>query len=252
MAGVVPNAIGELLKHGTDPSVISFAGGYPDASLFPVEGIRAVMDELLDGRHNDALQYTVSGRAAGAPRAGRPTLKSLDTQGRVIHLGSFSKILAPGMRLGWAIAAPDILARLGLLKLAADTQCSTLNMAAAAAFMERYDIHAHIDHMCGVYKRKRDLMLDSLEEHMPPGVTWTHPIGDLFTWLTLPDGFDASAFARDQALPIAKVAYVPGATFFPVEQEPNHARVNFSGTTDANITEGVRRLGTVLRKTLPG
>ena len=98
-----------------------------------------------------------------------PTLKSLDTQGRVIHLGSFSKILAPGMRLGWAVAAPDLLARLGLLKLAADTQCSTLNMAAAAAFMARYDIHAHIDHMRGAYKRKRDLMLDSLAEHMPPG-----------------------------------------------------------------------------------
>ena len=389
MGGVVPNAIGELLKHGADSSVISFAGGYPDASLFPVDGIRAVMAELLDGQHNGALQYTVSDglpvlreqvarfmRADGldigaddvlilqggqqgldltgklvldpgdtvvtenptflgamiafapnqptyapvrmddggmviadlervlaaSPRArllytvpefqnptgvtlsverrqavidlanrydlvviedtpyrhlrydgaSVPTLKSLDTQGRVVHLGSFSKILAPGMRLGWAIAAPDLLAKLGLLKLAADTQCSTLNMAAAAAFMERYDIHAHIDHMRGAYRRKRDLMLDALAEHMPPGVTWTHPIGGLFTWLTFPEGFDATAFMRDQALPLAKVAYVPGATFFPVHQEPNHARVNFSGATDENITRGVKRLGELLRATLPG
>ncbi|MFN8622805.1 MAG: PLP-dependent aminotransferase family protein [Chloroflexota bacterium] len=387
MAGVVPNAIGELLKHGADPSVISFAGGYPDASLFPVDGIRTVMEELLDGRHNGALQYTVSdglpelreqvarfmrddgldiGRddvlilqggqqgldltgklvlnpgdavvtenptflgamiafapnqpvyapvrydaggmviedlervLATTPRARLlytvpefqnptgttlsverrqavidlanrydivvledtpyrhlrydgekvPTLKSLDTQGRVIHLGSFSKILAPGMRLGWAVAAPDILARLGLLKLAADTQCSTLNMAAAAAFMARYDIHAHIDHMRGAYRAKRDLMLAMLEEHMPPGVTWTHPVGGLFTWLTFPDGFDATAFMRDRALPEARVAYVPGATFFPVVQEPNHARVNFSGATDDGIRQGVKRWGELLRQVL--
>lgn len=389
MAGVVPNAIGELLRHGADPSVISFAGGYPDAGLFPVDGLRTVMAELLDGQHNSALQYTVSDglpalreqvarfmRADGldigaddvlilqggqqgldligklvldpgdavvtenptflgamiafapnqptyapvrmdeggmviedlervlaaTPRArllytvpefqnptgvtlsverrqavidlanrhdlvviedtpyrhlrydggSVPTLKSLDTQGRVIHLGSFSKILAPGMRLGWAVAAPDLLAKLGLLKLAADTQCSTLNMAAAAAFMERYDIHTHIDRMRDAYRRKRDLMLHALEEHMPPGVSWTHPIGGLFTWLTFPDGFDATAFMRDQALPVARVAYVPGATFFPVHQEANHARVNFSGATDADIAEGVRRLGALLRETLPG
>lgn len=387
MAGVVPNAIGELLRHGADPSVISFAGGYPDSSLFPVEGIRTVIDELLDGRHNTALQYTVSdglpelreqvarfmradgldigaqdvlilqGGQQGLDLAGKlvlnpgdavvtenptflgamiafapnqpvyapvayddggmviedlervlartprarllytvpefqnptgttlslerrqavidlanrfdlvvledtpyrhlryegermPTLKSLDTQGRVIHLGSFSKILAPGMRLGWAIAAPDLLAKLGLLKLAADTQCSTLNMAAAAAFMARYDIHAHIDHMRVAYKRKRDLMLASLEEHMPPGVTWTHPVGGLFTWLTFPDGFDATAFMRDQALPVAKVAYVPGATFFPNVPEPNHARVNFSGATDEGIALGVKRWGELLRGVL--
>lgn len=188
-------------------------------------------------------------RFAGEPV---PTLKSLDTEGRVVFLGSFSKILAPGMRLGWSVASPDLTARLGLLKLAADTQCSTLNMAAASAFMDRYDIDAHIATLRSTYRGKRDLMLDAIEELFPPSVTHTSPDGGLFTWLTFPEGFDSAAFLRDEAIPQAKVAFVPGATFFPVTQEPNHARLNFSGVSDERIATGMRRLAGLLRERLPG
>jgi 2-aminoadipate transaminase len=181
-----------------------------------------------------------------------PSLKSLDTDGRVVFLGSFSKTLVPGMRLGWAVGAPEVIAKLGLLKLAADTQTSTLNMAAAAAFLERFDLDAHIALVNAAYRRKRDLMLGLLGELLPPVVTFTRPEGGLFTWLTFPAGFDTAAFMRDEAVPNAKVAYVPGATFFPVDQEPNHARVNFSGVSEAQITEGVTRLATLLRRALPG
>ena len=96
-----------------------------------------------------------------------PTLKSLDTEGRVVHLGSFSKILAPGMRLGWAVASPEILDKLTLLKLAADTQSSTLNMAATSAYLSDYDIDAHIARARPVYRHKRDLMLQTIAEHLP-------------------------------------------------------------------------------------
>jgi 2-aminoadipate transaminase len=188
-------------------------------------------------------------RFAGAPV---PPLKSLDTDGRVVFLGSFSKILAPGMRLGWSVASPDLTARLGLLKLAADTQCSTLNMAAASAFMDRYDIDAHIATIRAVYRRKRDLMLDALDELFPPSVAHTSPDGGLFTWLTFPEGFDAAAFLRDEAVPKARVAFVPGATFFPVAQESNHARLNFSGVSDERIVAGMGRLAGLLREHLPG
>ena len=188
-------------------------------------------------------------RFAGDPV---PTLKSLDPEGRVVFLGSFSKILAPGMRLGWSVASPDLTARLGLLKLAADTQCSTLNMAAASAFMDRYDIDAHIATIRSAYRRKRDLMLDAIEELFPPSVAHTSPDGGLFTWLTFPEGFDAAAFLRDEAIPKAKVAFVPGATFFPVTQETNHARLNFSGVFDERIVAGMGRLAGLLRERLPG
>lgn len=169
-----------------------------------------------------------------------------------MFLGSFSKILAPGMRLGWSVASEDLTARLGLLKLAADTQCSTLNMAAASRFLDRYDIDAHITTIRSVYRRKRDLMLDTIAERFPPSVTHTSPDGGLFTWLTFPGDFDSAAFLRDEAIPTAKVAFVPGATFFPVTQVTNHARLNYSGVSDERIRLGMGRLADLLRQRLPG
>ena len=177
-----------------------------------------------------------------------PTLKSLDTEGRVLHLGSFSKILAPGLRLGWAVAGPELLERLALLKLAADTQNSTLNMAATSEYLSRYDIDAHLARVVPVYRHKRDLMLATLAEHLPQGVSYTKPDGGLFVWLSFPAGFDAAAFMADTLVPQAKVAYVPGATFFPVEQQPNHARLSFSGVPNDRLVHGITELSRLLRQ----
>ena len=182
-------------------------------------------------------------RYAGEPL---PTLKSLDTEGRVLHLGSFSKILAPGLRLGWAVASPDILEKLALLKLAADTQNSTLNMSATSDYLSRYDIDEHIARAIPVYRHKRDLMLATMAEAFPDDVHITEPDGGLFVWLTFPDGFDAATFMADTLLPEAKIAYVPGATFFPHAQEPNHARLSFSGVPDDRLVRGISELGRLL------
>ncbi len=179
-----------------------------------------------------------------------PTLKSLDTQGRVLHLGSFSKILAPGLRLGWALASPEILDRLALLKLAADTQNSTLNMAAASEYLSGFDIDAHIERALPVYRHKRDLMLATMAETFPDTVRYTTPDGGLFVWLTFPEELDATAFMAETLLPEAKVAFVPGATFFPVDQAPNTARMSFSGVPDDRLVHGVTELGRLLHRTL--
>ena len=179
-----------------------------------------------------------------------PTIKSLDTEGRVIHLGSFSKILAPSMRLGWALASPEILDKLSLLKLASDTQNSTLNMNATLEYLRRHDIDEHIAKIRPNYLRKLNLMLSTMRETFPDEVSFTEPEGGLFTWLTFPVGFDATNFMKETLLPKGKVAYVPGATFFPVVQEPNHARVNFSGVEDDRIVEGISRIGKLLKQTL--
>jgi DNA-binding transcriptional MocR family regulator len=177
-----------------------------------------------------------------------PTLKSLDTEGRVIHLGSFSKVLVPALRVGWAVAAPSLLERMGLLKVAADTQTSTLNMAAASLFLDRHDLAAHIDTLRTAYRRKKDIMLDAIRQHFPQDIAVTDPDGGLFTWATFPEGFDATAFMRDVALPRARVAYVPGATFFPVTPRPNHARINFSAASEADIRKGIAALGAALKE----
>lgn len=177
-------------------------------------------------------------------------MKSMDTEGRVIFLGSFSKVLAPGMRLGWAVASNDIIQKLGLLKLAVDTQCSTLNMTAASLYLERYDLDAHIKTLRNAYRRKKNLMLNAIRQTFPQDVTFTDPSGGLFTWLKFPPGFDTAKFMREKAVPLAKVAYVPGSTFFPVQQENNYARINYSSQTDVNIVQGISALGQLLKQEL--
>jgi 2-aminoadipate transaminase len=384
MDGVRPSAIRDLLKLGDDPGLISFGGGYPDPSLFPIKELKDIYSSLLIPERSDVLQYTASNglpglRAEVAKRLTRdgmpcteddvliiqgaqqgldmaaklvvnpgdtivtenptflgaliafaptqpsyapvrtdefgmdtdhlaevlaanpnvvmiytipefqnptgatmnlerrkhlielanqynvlvvedtayrelryvgeqlPTIKSLDTEGRVIHLGSFSKILVPSMRLGWALASPEILDKLSLLKVATDTQNSTLNMNATLEFLRRHNIDEHIAKIRPKYLRKRDLMLSTMRETFPDSVRFTEPEGGLFTWLTFPADFDATSFMKETLLPEGKVAYVPGATFFPVVQEANHARVNFSGVEDDRIVEGITRLGKLLK-----
>jgi 2-aminoadipate transaminase len=387
MQGVRPSAIRELLKHGADPQLISFGGGYPDQRLFPLDDLRAVFDRLLRADDPSSLQYTTSDglpdlrasiadrlRRGGAPaiaddvlilsggqqgldlvakllidpgdtiivedptflgaliafapfepryaavrldddgmnvehlevvlrdnpsakfiytvpdfhnptgvtmtleRRKRlvalaneydvliledspyrelrydgeqiPTLLSLDTEGRVVHLSSFSKILAPGMRLGWLAAAPEIRERLGMLKLAADTQSGTLAMSATSAYMQQFDLDAHIDRLRDAYRLKRDLMIEAIDASFPASIGRTYPEGGLFTWLTFPPGFDSARFMAEVALPTAKVAYVPGESFFAVDPRPNHARVNFSSVSEEAIVTGIGRLGTELHKEL--
>ena len=384
---VQPSAIREFLALAGQPGITSFAGGYPDPTLFPIEQLHKIYDDLLTPANASALQYTasdgtpelralVAGRltADGMPCApddvlitqggqqgldlvaklfidagdvivcerptflgaliafnpcepsyasvpmddegldtdaleqvlrttqrvkviytvpdfqnptGRtmslarrrrlveladefdvmvledtpyrelrydgerlPSIKSLDTSGRVIHLGSFSKILAPGLRLGWVLAEPEIREKLSLLKLAADTQNGTLNMRAAAAYLSGFDIEAHIAGMLPTYRHQRDLMLASIEEHFPAGVRWTRPDGGLFTWVTFPEGLDTAAFQRDHLIPRTGVILVPSAPFFATEPEVNHARMSFSGVPDDRLVAGVTAMGGLLREVL--
>jgi 2-aminoadipate transaminase len=384
---VQSSAIRDLLRHGSDPSIISFGGGFPDPTLFPAAGLQTVYDRLLSSQAPRALQYTVSdgipalraqiaqrmvadgtpcsmddilvlqGAQQGLDLAAKmmldagdtvivedptflgaliafnvfeptyatvridsegmdmnhleevlrknprakmiytvpdfqnptgvtmtlarrkrlielanqydimvledspyrslrfegshlPTLKSLDTEGRVIFLGSFSKILAPGLRLGWAVANGEVLTKLARLKLAADTQCSTLNMMAVSMFLDSQPIDEHIAKVCSIYKHKRQLMFHVLDSVFPKSIRYTHADGGLFTWLTFPVGFDTASFMRERALPEAKVVYVPGAPFFAGEPETNHARFNFSALSEEQLVAGMERFGKLVQQEL--
>ncbi len=179
-----------------------------------------------------------------------PTLKSLDTEGRVIHAGSFSKILCPGMRLGWIVAEKNLATKLAQLKMAADTQNSTINMYAADVFMDMYDIDEHIAILRNAYKAKKKLMLDTMAKTFPKSIRWSDPQGGLFTWVTLPEGADASAIMRDRLLPEAKVAYVPGDSFFARNPLSNHCRLNYSCMPEEKIVDGISRMGAVFAQSL--
>ena len=172
-----------------------------------------------------------------------PTMYSLDPD-RVIHLGSFSKIFAPGFRLGWAIAHPEILDKIYVCKQSLDLCPPIFDQYVAAEFLASGRLDQNLLKSIELYKGKRDLLLGLLEEYMPEGVSWTHPEGGLFLFLTMPEGFDAVKF-YDKALD-AGVAYVAGEFFHPDGSGKNTMRMNFSFMSPEKITEGVKLLATLL------
>ena len=173
-----------------------------------------------------------------------PTMYSIDPD-IVIHLGSFSKIFAPGFRLGWAIAHPEILDKIYVCKQSLDLCPPVFDQYVAAEFLRSGRLDANLSRSIGLYKGKRDLLLSLLEKYMPRGVRWTHPEGGLFLFLTMPEGFDAVKF-YDTALD-AGVAYVAGEFFHPDGSGKNTMRMNFSFMTEEKITEGVQLLARLLR-----
>ncbi len=176
-----------------------------------------------------------------------PTMYSLSPD-RVIHLGSFSKIFAPGFRLGWAIAHPDILDKIYVCKQSLDLCPPIFDQYVAAEFLSSGRLDANLQKSIALYRRKRDLLLSQLEEHMPEGVSWTHPEGGLFLFLTLPEGFEAVKF-YDTALD-AGVAYVAGEFFHPDGSGRNTMRMNFSFMSEQKIREGVKLLGKLLHSVI--
>ena len=172
-----------------------------------------------------------------------PTMYSLDPD-RVIHLGSFSKIFAPGVRLGWAIAHPEILDKIYVCKQSLDLCPPIFDQYVAAEFLASGRLDQNLLKSIELYKGKRDLLLGLLEEYMPEGVSWTHPEGGLFLFLTMPEGFDAVKF-YDKALD-AGVAYVAGEFFHPDGSGKNTMRMNFSFMSPEKITEGVKLLAKLL------
>lgn len=178
-----------------------------------------------------------------------PSLKSMDTEGLVIFLGTFSKILCPGYRLGWMAAAPKIMEKFNIAKQGADLQSSTISQMEVAKFIEMYDLDAHVEKIKEVYGKRRTVMLDAMEKYFPAGVEWTKPDGGLFLWVTLPEGIDAGKLLKEVVLP-KDVAYVAGEPFYPNGGNANHFRMNYSNMPEERIVEGVKRLGEALTEAI--
>jgi 2-aminoadipate transaminase len=166
--------------------------------------------------------------------------------GNVIYLSTFSKILAPGLRLAWVIAPKEVISKLVLAKQGADLHTATFNQVVAYEVSRHGFIDEHVKNIVKVYRERRDVMLESLEENMPDGVQWTHPKGGLFLWVTLPE-----TMSTTEMFPKAleeNVAFVPGESFFANGGGQNTMRLNFSMMPPDRINEGIVRLSHVIKR----
>ena len=178
-----------------------------------------------------------------------PTIYSLAPE-RTLHLGSFSKIFAPGFRLGWIIAEPELLEQIFICKQALDLCPPVFDQYLATEFLASGALDRNLRHSISLYREKRDYLLSLLERHMPEGVSWTHPDGGLFLWVSLPEGIDTVAM-YDSAL-AAGVAYVAGSFFYLDGSHRNTMRLNFSFLAKERMEAGVRLLAAEIRKAASG
>ncbi len=175
-----------------------------------------------------------------------PTLRSLDGGEFVIYASTFSKILSPGVRLGWAAAPAPVLQKMNIGKQASDLCSSSISQYFVSAYFDSGDWQGYVRSLVEIYRRRRDVMLDSLAEHFPREAEWTHPQGGLFIWATLPgyiDTTDLLARALED-----RVAFVPGRAAYVDGRGASSMRLNFSGVGEEDIREGIRRIGEVVRE----
>ncbi|HSB08766.1 MAG TPA: PLP-dependent aminotransferase family protein [Blastocatellia bacterium] len=177
-----------------------------------------------------------------------PPLAALDTKGMVIHLGSFSKTLSPGMRLGWLTASEKVFQNAVIAKQASDLHTSTVEQRAAARLLQSFDYDGHVGHLCKVYGERCLAMRSAIERHFPVEVKSTRPEGGLFLWVELPERISAEEIFNDAIA--ERVAFVPGTSFFACEPRVNFMRLNFSNQQPEMIEEGIRRIGKVIERRL--
>ncbi|MBV8952978.1 MAG: PLP-dependent aminotransferase family protein [Solirubrobacterales bacterium] len=174
-----------------------------------------------------------------------PPLRSLDDE-FVIYASTFSKILSPGVRLGWTTAPAPVLAKMNIGKQGSDLCSSSISQYFVAAYFDSGPWGDYVRSLIEIYRRRRDVMLDALAEHFPREADWTHPQGGLFIWATLPDYIDTTDLLA-RALE-DHVAFVPGRAAFVDGRGGSSMRLNFSGVSEDEIREGIRRLGEVVRE----
>ena len=185
-------------------------------------------------------------RYEGEPVA---TIKSMDTEGRVIYAGSYSKVLSPGMRIGFCVANKGIINRMVVCKQVSDVHTNLYFQMLVAKYLEKYDIDAHIADICKMNKIKRDAMLEACGRYFDKRVTFSHPNGGLFIWGELPEGYDS--FALCQRITEKKVACVPGNAFSVDEcAVSNGFRMNFSLPTLEQIDTACSRIGEAMQEFL--
>jgi 2-aminoadipate transaminase len=232
-----------LRAAGTPPRFLYLIPTFnnPTGVTMPVERRRALLDLAL--RHDvPVIEDDAYGdlRLDGEPV---PTLSALDRHGVVIRLGTFSKIVAPGVRLGFVVADPALIQRVPPFK--AEGSTNGLTSLVVGTFMRQGRLQPHIAELRQSYRARRDTMQAALSAHMPEGVRWTRPQGGFFFWLTLPPRLDVERMTA--AATEAGIVTLPGTTCFPDGRGSHHVRLSYSLESLDRLAEGVRRLGGAIR-----
>ncbi len=174
-------------------------------------------------------------------------IKSFDDEGRVIYMSTFSKVLSPGLRVGWVVADPQVLSKMIIAKQSADVCTNVLGQRIAHEYVVQGHIDPQIEKIKKLYSRKMKLMLSGMDEFMPDGVSWVKPQGGMFLWATIPDSLDSSDLLKSALT--KRVAFVTGKAFYPDPKDGRCClRLNFTHPSDDLITEGLRRLGSVVNQ----
>jgi DNA-binding transcriptional MocR family regulator len=242
--GMLPEALDELLGRHPDAKLVYVVPNFqnPSGRTWSLERRRRVM-EVADRSEVHVVEDNPYGelRFEGTPL---PSLASFSRAGRVISLGTFSKVFCPGLRVAWVAARSSLHEKLVVLKQGADLQTSTLAQMQVARYLAEHDLDEDIARLIPVYRERRDAMLGALGEEMPTGVRYTRPAGGLFLWVELPEGVSARTLL-DECLR-NDVAFVPGGAFFPNGGHEETLRLNYSNMPVERIREGIRRLAAAL------
>jgi len=247
--GISVEKLEKALKENPNAKIIYLIPTFqnPTGITMPLKKRKAVLE--LAQKYNVFILEDdpyVELRFTGVPE---PEIKSLDTDGHVIYCSSFSKILSPGMRLGYLCAHKEIINKVTVLKQVSDSHTNIFSQMLASRFMERYDLDAHIKKIKDLYRSRCSLMLYCINQCFPDCVKHTIPEGGMFIWATLPEGYDSRIIAR-KALE-HKIAIVSGSTFMADQNQISNAfRMNFSTPSDEDIVEGIKRLGDMLKEEL--
>lgn len=245
--GVIPEKLEQIIEENKEHIRLMYVipeFQNPTGVTWPVERRKAFMD-IINKYDFPVIEDDPYGelRYDGDPV---PSLKSLDTKGNIIFLGTFSKIFMPGLRVGWMVANPAIIDKANKMKQACDLQTSSFSQRQCSFFMDMFDLDEHVETIKKLYAKRRTLMCKCIDEYVPEGITYTYPEGGLFTWVTLPEWMDAKELMPKVVA--KKVAYVPGGPFYPNGGNANHFRLNYSCMPEDKIVEGMKRLAEVIKE----
>lgn len=244
-AGLIPDAVPDLVRQHRPKFLYTIPNFQNPTGVTLARERRARLAEIAAELRLPILEDDPYGQLRYRGESIEP-IKHWDAAGMVHYASTFSKTIAPGLRLGWTMASTDVFNRLLILKQASDLHTSMLDQTIAHTYLTQNDESVHIARIRQVYGERFAYMDAQLREQLPAGYTWTKPDGGMFLWVTGPTELDSAELL--QRAVARKVAFVPGRDFFPREGGRNHLRLNFSNSTPERIREGIARLGELCRE----